>query len=104
MNAPCPTPAVRFDVARPAVVVDALVITELAVTSEARRWSTGTRSEAAEDVDLADADLTAFVTQALTIGAGAITAAGNAQDTFDLERLVTEVGTRTAESAGRLLS
>lgn len=60
MNAPCPTPAVWFDVARPAVVVDALVINELAVTSEARRWSTGTRGESAEDVDLADADLTAF--------------------------------------------
>lgn len=100
-NPPVPQHAASFDVDRPAVVVTDLLITDLAVVSEARRWSTGVRGDAVEVDEMAGVDLTSFVTEALTIGASAITAAGNAQNTFDLERLITEVGTRTAESSSQ---
>lgn len=88
-----------FDTNGPAVILTDLVVTDLAVVSEARRWSTGVRGDTVEVADMAGVDLSSFVTQALSIGASAITAAGNAQDTFDLERLITEVGTRTTESS-----
>jgi hypothetical protein len=90
-----------FDVETQTVVVTGLVVSDLAVVSESRRWSTGVRGDAVEVAQMGSADLTGFVTQALCIGASAITAAGNAQDTFDLERLITEVGTRTAESSSQ---
>lgn len=96
-----PTHGAHFDADAPAIVVTQLTIADLAVVSEARRWSTGSRGETVDVSAMAGADLTAFVTQALQVGAGAIAAAGNAQDTFDLERLVTEVGTRAAESSSQ---
>ncbi len=46
----------------------------------------------------AGADLAAFVEQAVVVGALAIASAGNAQDTFNLEQLVQDVGTRTTAS------
>lgn len=93
--------AASFDPAAPAVVIRSLTVTDLSVVSESRRWSTGQRGDPQEVGDMVDADLTSFVTQALTIGSQAITAAGGAQDKFDLERLVTEVGTRTAEVSSK---
>lgn len=69
------------------------------MVSEARRWSTGRRGAASTAEELAGADLGPFVSQAISVGARAITSAGSAQDTFDLERLITEVGTRTVESS-----
>lgn len=102
MNTPLHPPhAASFDIDTPAVVVTDMSVTDIAVVSEARRWSTGVRGEAIEIAALADADLNNFVRQALGIGASAITAAGNAQDSFDLERLITEVGTRTTESSSQ---
>lgn len=49
-------------------------------------------------VDDGGADLTAYVEQALAVGAQAISVAGGAQDTYNLEQLVQDVGTRTSES------
>ncbi|PZS40250.1 MAG: hypothetical protein DLM62_03870 [Pseudonocardiales bacterium] len=46
-------------------------------------------------------DLTAFVYQAIAVGAHAIGTAGGVQDTFNLERLVSDVGARTAESTSK---
>ncbi|WP_347353983.1 Fis family transcriptional regulator [Intrasporangium sp.] len=100
--------AVSFDAATPAVVIDHLTVTDSEVVAQARRWAAGTRSAAvgadgAARDDGADGmgstDLAPFVTQALGIGARAIASAGAAQDTFELERLVSEVGTRTVESS-----
>lgn len=93
--------AASFDPAAPAVVIKDLTITDLSVVSESRRWSTGQRGDPVDVAGMGDADLTSFVTQALTIGSQVITAAGGAQDKFDLERLVTEVGTRTAEASSK---
>ncbi|MGH3839280.1 MAG: hypothetical protein ACRDSF_26810 [Pseudonocardiaceae bacterium] len=47
---------------------------------------------------MAGIDLSTFVTESLIVGAHAIRSAGGAQDTFNLERLVHDVGARTAES------
>lgn len=101
MSTQSPRNEAVFDSEHPAVVVRDLVVTDPAVVSESRRWSTGRRGEAVEAAEMTGSDLTSFVTQALSIGASAITIAGNTQDTFDLERLVTEVGTRTAESSSQ---
>ncbi|MDN5790426.1 MAG: hypothetical protein L0H25_06100 [Micrococcales bacterium] len=92
-------PAAFFDAATPAVVIEHLSVTDTEVVTEARRWSTGCRGPAVAADKLADADLTGFVTQALSVGSRAIASAGGAQDTFELERLVSEVGARTAESS-----
>ena len=46
-----------------------------------------------------DADLSAFVTQAITIGVHAIAGAGGVQDQVRLETLVAQVGDRTAEAS-----
>lgn len=89
-----------FDASTPAVVIDHLKVTDSDVVSEARRWSSGHRGAPAAATDMADADLSPFVSQALSVGARAIASAGHAQDTFDLERLVAEVGAKTVESSG----
>jgi hypothetical protein len=90
-----------YDANTPAVVINGLYATDPAVVSEALRWSTGRRDEAVPADEMVGADLTAFVTQAMVIGAHAITSAGGTQDKFDLERLVTEVGTRTTEATAK---
>lgn len=101
MSTPSRRYAAVFDAERPAVVTRNLMVTDPAIVSESRRWSTGRRGDAVEMAELIGADLTSFVTQVLSIGASAIMIAGNAQDTFDLERLITEVGARTAESSSQ---
>ena len=88
-----------FDSSRPAVVIEHLTVTDTEVVTEARRWSTGRRGASVTASEMGGADLGAFVTQAMAVGARAIAGAGSAQDTFELERLVAEVGTRTVESS-----
>lgn len=91
--------AASFDPSRPAVVIEQLDVTDTEVVSEARRWSTGRRGSSVAVTEMGDADLGAFVIQAMAVGARAIAGAGSAQDTFELERLVAEVGTKTVESS-----
>ncbi|UAL29917.1 hypothetical protein K8W59_19705 [Nocardioides rotundus] len=99
-NHDMPAPSAFFDASTPAVVIDHLEVTDSDVVNEARRWSSGRRAASVAAADLADADLGPFVSQALAVGARAIASAGHAQDTFELERLVAEVGTKTVESSG----
>lgn len=94
-----PPAAVSYDPITPALLISDLRISELSVLAESQRWSTGRRGDTVEPAALAGADLSAFVSQAMTIGSHAISAAGGAQDKFDLERLVHEVGARTSESS-----
>lgn len=97
-----PTPrAASFDPSRPAVVIEHLDLTDTEVVSEARRWSTGLRGATVPVEEMGEADLSAFVIQAMAVGARAIAGAGSAQDTFELERLVAEVGTKTVESSNQ---
>ena len=89
----------HYDRSIPALVIDALSVTHPAVCTEALRWSTGARGPAVSADKMVDADLFAFATQALVVGAQAISVAGSTQDTVNLEQLIQDVGTRTAESA-----
>jgi hypothetical protein len=92
-------PAASFDPNVPAVIVDHLTVADAEVVNEARRWSTGKRGAAVAARDMPGVDLGPFVSQALAVGARAIASAGHAQDTFELERLVNEVGAKTVESS-----
>lgn len=89
----------HFDPSGPAVVVDHLDLHDPAVVAEARRWSTGQRAAAMPADEVTGADLSAFVTQAVVVGSHAIATAGGAQEAYNLESLVTEVGERTAEAS-----
>lgn len=91
-------PAAHCDPQQPALIIEQLAVTDVEVLSEARRWSTGRRGQAVELDELANADLSGFVRQALSVGSRAIAGAGDAQDTYQLEALVQEVGARTVES------
>lgn len=90
-----------YDAAAPAVVIAGLTVTHPVVTSEAQRWSTGARGAAMAAGAMDGADLTAFVEQALAVGAQAISVAGGTQDTYNLEQLVRDVGQRTTEASER---
>lgn len=92
---------VSFDPSRPAVVIEHLTVTDSEVVTEARRWSTGARGATVALEEMGSADLTPFVSQALAVGARAIASAGSVQDTYELEQLITEVGSRTAESSSQ---
>jgi hypothetical protein len=98
---PTASPGARFDARIPAVVVTDVKLTHPTVTTEALRWSTGARGPAVAAADLDGADLSAYLEQAVAVGAQAIAVAGGTQDTFNLEQLVHDVGTRTTDSTTR---
>jgi len=98
-NTASATTRVTYDAAGATVEIHDLTIIDPAVTTEALRWATGARGPARSASELDGADLTAYVTQAIAIGAHAITAAGGAQNTFNLEQLVQDVAQRTTVSA-----
>lgn len=89
----------HFDPSRPSVVIDSVEITDPAVLAEARRWATGRRGPAVSAEVLVGSDLTAFVDQAVVVGAHAIATAGGTQEAVKLEALITEVGERTTEAS-----
>jgi hypothetical protein len=85
-----------------AVVIQHLIVHDKDVACEARRWTSGERGPAIEDPDvLADADLSEFVTEAVKIGAHALSATGQSQDARVLERMLKEVGDKACESTAR---
>ena len=98
LSIPPAQPKVTFDSTIPALVIADLSVTHPAVTTEAMRWGSGSRGPVAAATDLDGGDLTAYANVCLAIGAQAITAAGGTQDTFNLEQLVQDVGSRTAAS------
>lgn len=90
-----------LDPATGALVVHALTVTDHAVVTEAQHWAEGRRGHAATADVLADADLAAFVTQAITVGAHALAHAGGSQQALDLQRLVTDLAGRAETSAAK---
>ena len=94
-------PAVRFDRTGPSIVVEQLEVTDPTVVAEARFWAGGHRKAAATSEQLAEADLSNYVVQALTVGAQAIATAGGVQQSYDIKELVTEVSERTQHSSQR---
>lgn len=91
----------QFDRSIPAVIINHLAITDPTVVAESHRWSEGHRGEVVGDDAMTDSDLSAFVSQALAVGAHAIGSAGGIQDKFNLEGLVNDVGARTAEASAK---
>lgn len=94
-----PLHSVRLDRTSSALIIEALTIAHPAVTTEALRWTTGARGTPVPAEDASVADLTAYAEQALIVGTQAIAAAGGTQDTYNLEQLIQDVGTRTVEAS-----
>lgn len=92
------TPAgAQLDATGRLLLVHDLTIDDSAVIREARRWTSGVRAESVDDEStLAGADVTAFATEALTLGARALAATGQTVEARALERIVADVGTQTA--------
>lgn len=80
-----------------AIVVENTTITEESVVREARHWATGRRGEACRvPEDLARADLTAFVTEAVVLGARVLAATAQTSEARAVEQMLREVGDKSA--------
>ena len=89
----------HFDDDASAVVIDRLTIHDREVAREAQRWVSGERGPLEENLDaLTGADLTNYVTEAVRIGAHALSVTGQAQEAQALERMLKDVGDKTANS------
>ena len=97
MNASAPT--VSVDTATGALTISRLTLENATVTAECRRWSSGHRGEPVDLDQLSECDLTAFAVQALTVGATAMSAAGDVQQRYGIETLVAEVEQRTSQAS-----
>ncbi|ONM47358.1 Fis family transcriptional regulator [Nocardia donostiensis] len=82
------------------VVIHHVVVCDADVAHEARHWTGGTRGPVVDDTDqLEAADLTAFVTEAVKIGAHALSATGQAQEARALEQMMRDLGDKAAQSS-----
>ncbi|WP_308116137.1 MULTISPECIES: Fis family transcriptional regulator [unclassified Rhodococcus (in: high G+C Gram-positive bacteria)] len=69
------------------------------IAREAQRWTNGERGPVVDESDvLAAADLSAFVTKAMAVGAHALSATGQAQEARVLERMIDELGEKAAQT------
>ena len=94
----------RFDETAATVLIEALAIGDADVVREARRWTDGQRGVVVDDPDvLRGADLTAFVVEAVRIGAHALSVTGTAQEAKALERMLKDVGDKTADTTARAM-
>lgn len=92
----------HFDDDASAVVIERLTIHDREVAREAQRWVSGERGPLVENLDaLASADLTNYVTEAVRIGAHALSVTGQAQEAQALERMLKDVGDKTADSTAQ---
>jgi hypothetical protein len=90
---------VRLDDEATQLIIDGLLVRDPDVVREARRWTTGQRGPAIDDpVQLAHADLTTFVTDALRLGTHAMSVTGQAQESQALQRMFDDVARRTVAS------
>lgn len=92
----------HFDDSASVVIIEQLTIHDADAVQEARRWTTGERGAAVDDVDdLRSADLTSFVTEAVRIGAHALSVTGQAHEAQALRRMLEDVGEKTADSTAK---
>lgn len=92
----------RFDESASAVLIEHLAVRDADTVREAQRWTTGERGPQITDTEqLAEADLTNYVTEALRIGAHALSVTGQAQESRALERMLRDVGEKTASSTAK---
>lgn len=97
------TPQAHFTDALDAVEIERLTMRDKDVAREARRWTAGERGPVVDDSEaLAGADLTEFVTEAIKIGAHALSAVGQAQDAKALQQMLKDVGEKAADSTTKL--
>ena len=92
--------AAHFNADTSGVIIERLDISDRDVCREAQRWTTGERGPIVDDPDLlAAADLTNFVTEAMHIGAHALSATGQARDSRALDQMLKDVGVGEAIGA-----
>ena len=90
----------HLDETNGAIVIEHLTVRDKDVAREARRWTTGERGPVVDDPEeLADAELSEFVAEAVKIGSHALAATGQFQDARALEQLVKDIGEKTTESS-----
>lgn len=90
----------RFDDNGNRVVVEGLIIDDKDVVGEARHWTSGTRGPRIDDpTELASADLTKFATEAMLLGARVLSATAQTTEVRALERMLKDVGDKTAEAS-----
>jgi vacuolar-type H+-ATPase subunit E/Vma4 len=84
------------------LVVEHLTVRDKDVIREAQRWTTGERGPVVDDAKvLAAADLSEFVSEAVKIGAHALSATGQAQDARVLEQMLKDVGDKATASTAK---
>ncbi len=93
------TDKARFDASGAAVIIDTLAIDDPAVLDEARHWTTGRRGELLETSEVGNADVTAFVREAVVCGARVLASTAHTADSRLLENVVKGVGDQTAEAS-----
>ena len=82
-----------------AVVVTDLTITDRNVVREAGHWASGRRGEACDTPEeLARADLSTFVTEAVVLGARALAVTSQTSEVRAVEQMLREVGDKTAQA------
>jgi uncharacterized phage infection (PIP) family protein YhgE len=92
----------HFEADTSAVVVEHLAIRDRDVVLEAHRWTRGERGPAVEDIDeLVRANLTNYVTEALRIGAHALSVTGQAQESRAVEKMLKDVSAKTVETTDK---
>lgn len=93
------TNGARFDDSGTKVIVEHLVLEESGVVREASHWISGERGPSIhEPSELSGADLTKFATEALILGAKALSLTAQTTETRALERMLKDVGDKTAEA------
>ena len=92
--------AAHFDAATTAVVIETLTVEDRDVVREAQHWTTGRRGPVAEDpIELGGADLSAFATEAILLGARVLAATAQTSEARLLEQMLKEVGDKTAAAS-----
>ncbi|WP_167103384.1 Fis family transcriptional regulator [Mycobacterium sp. DL592] len=85
-----------------AIVIENLTIRDKDAAREAQRWTTGERGNIVDDAEILEgADFSEFVTEAVKIGAHALSATGQSMDARALERMLKEVGEKAADSTAK---
>ena len=86
----------RFTSDHGGVVITGLTITDVGVVAEAEHWVDGRRGDRCDDAaTLAGADLSVFATEALVLGARALTLTAQSNEARVVERMLREVGDKT---------
>ncbi|TCO55583.1 Fis family transcriptional regulator [Actinocrispum wychmicini] len=90
----------HFDTLCETIIIEHMTIRDAEVIREAHRWSTGQRGPLIDDPNqLAGSDLTNYITEALRIGAHALSVTGQAHEARAFEHMLNDLGDRTADSA-----